>query len=71
MATTADPAGGSAFCTFKEVCRLTRLSRRTVYRYLARKIFPVPGRTPGGTLIWRRREILDWMDGLWGGPKLA
>ncbi len=65
MTTTANSTPGSAaFSTFRDVCRLTTLSRRTVYRYLARKIFPEPRRLPGGKLIWRTQEVQDWMDRL-------
>ncbi|MGO7020505.1 helix-turn-helix transcriptional regulator [Rhizobium leguminosarum] len=72
MRTTADaPQGGAGFSTFREVCRMTTLSRRTVYRYLARKIFPEPRRLPGGKLIWRTQEVLDWMNRLWAGADRA
>ena len=50
----------------REVCELTRLSRRTIERYMANGRFP-SGVKPGGgvtsKIFWRERDLRRWLTG--------
>ncbi len=44
-----------------EAARLTSLSPRTVWRYASCGKFPQPLKL-GGRRLWRREEIIDWIE---------
>ena len=44
-----------------EVCRLTGLSRSTVYRRVIRGDFPPPLRLGGHAVGWRLSEVQGWI----------
>lgn len=48
--------------TTKEVAELLRRSRRTIYRLCDSGKMPKPSRI-GGTLVWKRQVIEDWING--------
>ncbi len=42
-----------------------RTSRQAVYDLMRRdETFPRPVRIPGGQIVWRRSEVMDWIDSL-------
>ena len=48
-----------------DVVRLTRLSKATVYRMMARDAFPRPfplTGVPGGAVAWRLEDVAKWID---------
>ncbi|MGR9297007.1 helix-turn-helix transcriptional regulator [Rhizobium leguminosarum] len=50
------------FYTQREVCRLLRLSRQTIYRWRKRKLFPEPAIfVVGGALRWYIAHVHEWI----------
>ena len=44
---------------------LGRRSRQYVYDLMKRDdTFPKPVRTPGGQIVWRLREVVEWIEAL-------
>ena len=48
--------------TVQDVMGRTRLSRPTIYRYVAADRFPAPIKLSGGTTRWVRREVDAWQE---------
>jgi prophage regulatory protein len=44
-----------------EVCRLTTLSRTTIWRMVKAERFPKPRRISAGRVAWSRRAIEHWL----------
>lgn len=57
--------------TFADVCKITKRSRRTIYRYLDNKLFPESGRLPNGQRVWWRADVHNWMLGLFAATREA
>ena len=49
------------FYTFRQVCVMTSMSRRTIYRYLGKRLFPQPCHSPTGRNIWWIPDIHQWI----------
>jgi len=49
------------FYTFRQVCKMTGLSRRTIYRYLKKKLFPPPAHSPTGRNMWWIPDVHSWI----------
>lgn len=48
--------------TLPEVVELTSLSKPTIYTYVRDGIFPKQVRIGPGRVVWRRAEVLSWLD---------
>lgn len=45
----------------KDLCRILKCSRQTVYNYLKKELIPAPSRI-GSTKFWKNEEILDFIE---------
>jgi len=63
-------AGSQPVMGWAEICRLTRVSKSTIRRWM-KKGFPQPlSDWPGAARVWGRREVLAYFDQLiQGGGK--
>lgn len=48
----------------KDVIKMTVLSERTIYRKLKDKSFPPPVRPTKKRTLWRKSDVLKWIEGL-------
>jgi prophage regulatory protein len=46
--------------TIHDVLHRTKLSRPTIYRYIAAKRFPAPLKLSAGAVRWRRGDLDAW-----------
>ncbi|MBX5218751.1 AlpA family phage regulatory protein [Rhizobium sp. NLR8a] len=53
-----DPVG---FYTAREVCRITTLSRRSLYRYLDKGRFPYPVEFSKRRKVWWIPDVHQWI----------
>ena len=58
----ADERDSPRLLNLAEVCKMTTLSRATVYRHIADGRFPRPLRLAGRRVAWRFRDICAWLD---------
>ena len=58
---TADP---NDLLTLADVIGRTRLSRPTIYRWMAQRRFPPPLKLSAGAVRWVRRDIDAWQASL-------
>ena len=49
------------FWSIKTVSQKTGLSRASIYRYVARNLFPARRRIGPGRIAWLASEVLSWM----------
>ena len=52
---------GDEFWSIKMVSQKTGLSRASIYRYVARNLFPPRRRIGPGRIAWLASEVLAWM----------
>jgi prophage regulatory protein len=50
-----------------EVCRITSLSRSSVYRCIRRGDFPRPAKIGVRRMAWSRAEVANWAEGKLAG----
>ena len=50
------------FLTLKEVVKITRLSRSTIYRQIRKGLFPYQKIVSTRSVGWRLSEIMAWME---------
>jgi prophage regulatory protein len=50
--------------TLREVCELTKLSRTTVYKFVAAGQFPRHVKVGGKASRWRASELAEWIEQL-------
>jgi prophage regulatory protein len=55
------PHGNDEFWSIKTVSQKTGLSRASIYRYVARNLFPPRRRIGPGRIAWLASEVLSWM----------
>jgi prophage regulatory protein len=60
MQTTFEPSTGRQVLRAADVARVTGLHRVTIYRRMARGLFPKPIRLGPNSVGWLRDEIDDW-----------
>lgn len=53
--------GQSALYALPQVCRITTLSRATVYRGVSNKTFPQPVRISANRIAWPAEAIHAWV----------
>jgi prophage regulatory protein len=51
------------FLRMPMVLRMTGLGRSTIYRLIAKNMFPVPVRLGDRAVAWRRTDLDRWSDG--------
>jgi predicted DNA-binding transcriptional regulator AlpA len=49
------------FWSIKTVAQKTGLSRASIYRYVARNLFPARRRIGPGRIAWLASEVISWM----------
>ena len=54
-------ANGDELWSIKTVIQKTGLSRASIYRYVARNLFPPRRRVGPGRVAWLSSEVLAWM----------
>jgi len=52
--------------SMNEVCAITGISRHTIYRMIALKLFPTPGRVGTRRIGWRTSKINAWLENRFG-----
>lgn len=55
-----DPVG---FYTFHDVCRITGLSKKTIYRYMDKGHFPRPVSGKPRKALWWIADVHEWIRG--------
>lgn len=55
--------------TIKDVCRLTALSRSTIYVLVKKKLFPAPLTVGHRSIRWEPKEIEKWIESCKGKEK--
>jgi predicted DNA-binding transcriptional regulator AlpA len=50
--------------TGHDVAAIFKISKRTLYRKVATREMPAPVRIGTGTVRWRRKDIIAYLDGL-------
>ena len=58
----------NGFYTLRAVCKLTGLSKTTMYRMRKRREFPEPARRSPGKMLFEVGEVDDWLAGHWRPP---
>ena len=65
QSTSAPPPDTELLTVSTLITLLGRKSRQYAYDLLNRDAtFPRPVRTPGGQILWRRNEVMAWIDAL-------
>lgn len=59
---TESPGPEHVFWSLRDVIRQTGLSRATIYRYVARGVFPQRLQIGPGRVAWRARDVIRWME---------
>lgn len=57
--------------TLPEVSRITSLSKPTIYKYVRDGIFPQQVRLGPNRVVWRRCEVIDWLEKKMAARKAA
>lgn len=60
LADTAIPGLSEIFWDLRTVAQKTGLSRATIYRYMARGVFPQRRKVGPGRVAWLASEIIAW-----------
>jgi prophage regulatory protein len=48
--------------SIRAVCCMTGLSRSTIYRMMARDLFPKSVKISAGRVAWRQDALVDWLN---------